>query len=191
MALHQWLHFSAQLFPPDRVEEKLTVTLRPIPPWVCRMGLGRFARRVYSDRPSQLVLDLLCRRFRLKPHQIRWLLRRARRLYPGLFKVIYESSALTWRLREARRMGIRARLNASAAERLNAACPQIDREWRQWTGPYFRAAGGGGRTVEMPYRPLPDDKEVNLPRYVFALRYAEHCLRRRAAGSCPQIRSSK
>lgn len=155
------------------------------------MGLGRLARRVYSDRPSQLVLDLLCRRFRLKPHHIRWLLRRARSLYPGLFKVIYESSVLTWRLREARRMGIRARLSASAAERLNAACPQIDREWRQWTGPYFRAAGGGGLTVEMPYDPLPDDKEVNLPRYVFAWRYAEDCLRRRAARSCRQIRSSK
>lgn len=75
-------------------------------------------------------------------------------------------------------------VSAAAAERLNAAGPQIDREWRQWTGRYFRAARVGGLMVEMPYDPLPDDKEVNLPRYVVAWRYAEDCLRRRAARSC-------
>ncbi len=181
LALHQWLHFWFRLFPPEMTEEKLTLTLRPIPSWVCRMGLGRLAREVYFGRPSQLVLDLLCRRYRLKPHQIRWLLTRARRLYPGLFKVIHHSSLFAWRLRESRRMGIRARPSASAVERLAAAFRAIDQEWREWTGPYFRSAGGGGRIIESPGPLLPDDKDVNARRYIFALRYAEDCVRRRAA----------
>ncbi len=96
--------------------------------------------------------------------------------------MIYHSSLLAWRLREARRMRIRARRSASAAERLAAAFPHIDREWRQRTGSYFRAAGGGGRSIHVPGLPLlSDDKEVDAPRFIVALRYAEDCLRRRRA----------
>jgi hypothetical protein len=181
LALHQWLHFWARLFPAKATEEELTLALWDIPAWACRMGLARFAREVYFGRPSQLVLDLLCRRYRLEPHQIRWLLRRARKLYPGLFEVIYHSSLFAWRLREARRLGLRARPSASAIQRLRTVFPHVDSEWRQRTEAHFRAAGGGGRMVQAPGPLLADDEKVNVRRYIFALRHAEDCVRRRAA----------
>ncbi len=184
LALHQWLHFWARLFAREVTEDLLSHTLIPLPHWVCRMGLGRFAHMVYFDAPSELVLELLCRRYQLKPHQIRWLLARARKLYPGLFPVLHDSSIFAWRLRAARDMGIRARPRASAAQRLAAALPAIDQEWRERTQAHFPPIDEETRRTLEPVVIGPlllDDRKVNVLRFIFALRYAIGCLQRRAA----------